>query len=62
LSPDVETATKVGQRRGRPVVLVIEAGRMFRDGHTFYQSENCVWLTDAVPREYIRDRGVGHSL
>lgn len=55
LSPDVETATKVGQRRGRPVVLVIEADRMFRDGHTFYQSENGVWLTDAVPPEYIRE-------
>ena len=55
LSPDVETATKVGQRRGRPVVLVIEAGRMFRDGHKFYQSENGVWLTDAVPPGYIRE-------
>jgi putative RNA 2'-phosphotransferase len=55
LSPDMETATKVGQRRGRPVILVIEAGRMFRDGHEFYQSENGVWLTDAVPPEYIRE-------
>jgi putative RNA 2'-phosphotransferase len=55
LSPDVGAATKVGQRRGRPVVLVIEAGRMFRDGHKFYQSENGVWLTDAVPPEYIRE-------
>jgi len=53
LSPDIQTATKVGQRRGRPVVLVIEAGRMFRDGHKFYRSENGVWLTDAVPPEYI---------
>lgn len=55
LSPDIQTATKVGQRRGRPVVLVIEAGRMFRDGHTFFRSENGVWLTDAVPTEYIRE-------
>ena len=46
LSPDIQTATKVGQRRGRPVVLVIEAGRMFRDGHEFFRSENGVWLTD----------------
>jgi|GEM_PF-591834 len=54
LSPDTPTATKVGERRGRPIVLVIEAGRMFRDGHKFYRSENGVWLTDAVPPEYIR--------
>jgi len=55
LSPDVETAHKVGQRRGRPIVLLIEAGRMFHDGHTFYRSANGVWLTDAVPPAYIRE-------
>jgi putative RNA 2'-phosphotransferase len=55
LSSDIQTATKVGQRRGRPIVLVIESGRMFRDGHTFYQSENGVWLTDAVPPDYLRE-------
>jgi putative RNA 2'-phosphotransferase len=55
LSPDVGTATKVGQRRGRPVILVIDAGQMFRDGHKFYRSENGVWLTYAVPPEYIRE-------
>jgi putative RNA 2'-phosphotransferase len=55
LSPDIQTATKVGQRRGRPIVLVIEAGRMFRDGHKFYRSDNGVWLTNAVPPGYIRE-------
>ena len=55
LSPDIQTATKVGKRRGRPIVLVIEAGRMFRDGHKFFRSENGVWLTDAVPPAYLRD-------
>ena len=55
LSPDIQTATKAGPRRGRPVVLVVAAGRMFRDGHKFYRSENGVWLTDAVPPEYIRE-------
>ena len=54
LSPDVQTAARVGQRRGRPVVLVVEAGRMFRDGYLFYLSENGVWLTDSVPAVYLR--------
>jgi putative RNA 2'-phosphotransferase len=54
LSPDVPTAMKVGQRRGRPVVLVVEAGRMWTDGYTFYRSENGVWLTQRVPVEYLR--------
>ncbi|MCU0978617.1 MAG: RNA 2'-phosphotransferase [Pirellulaceae bacterium] len=54
LSPDVETARKVGQRRGQPVILVVESGRMWRDGHTFCQAENGVWLTEAVPTKYLR--------
>jgi putative RNA 2'-phosphotransferase len=54
LSSDEKTASMVGQRRGQPVILVIEARRMFRDGHAFYQSDNGVWLTDAVPTDYLR--------
>lgn len=54
LSGDEETASRVGQRRGRPIVLVVEAGRMHRDGHCFYRSANGVWLTDAVPPQYLR--------
>jgi putative RNA 2'-phosphotransferase len=53
LSAEEETARNVGQRHGRPVVLTIAAGRMHRDGRAFYLSENDVWLTDAVPAEYI---------
>lgn len=54
LSPDTETARRVGARRGRPVVLVVEAGRMAADGHEFRVSANGVWLADAVPPEYLR--------
>ncbi|WP_261343870.1 RNA 2'-phosphotransferase [Novipirellula aureliae] len=53
LSADKETATKVGQRRGKPVILTIAAGRMHAAGHTFYLSANGVWLTDEVPTEFI---------
>ena len=54
LSPDLETARKVGQRRGQPVILVVESGRMARDGFAFYQAENGVWLTASVPAQYLR--------
>jgi putative RNA 2'-phosphotransferase len=54
LSPDVETAVKVGSRHGRPVVFQIDAAAMSRDGHVFYCSENGVWLVDAVPALYLR--------
>ncbi|MFF5766899.1 RNA 2'-phosphotransferase [Streptomyces tanashiensis] len=54
LSPDRETATRVGARRGRPVVLSVDAGAMRRAGHVFHVSANGVWLTDAVPPEFLR--------
>ncbi|MDY0168476.1 MAG: RNA 2'-phosphotransferase [Thermoguttaceae bacterium] len=57
LSPDAKTAHRVGGRRGRPVVLVIEAGRMSGDGYPFYRSENNVWLTESVPPGYVRIPG-----
>lgn len=54
LSPDRETATRVGARRGRPVILSVDAGAMHRAGHVFHVSANGVWLTDCVPPEYLR--------
>lgn len=57
LSADRETATRVGARRGRPVVLSVHAGAMHRAGHLFHVSANGVWLTDAVPPEFLRFPG-----
>lgn len=54
LSADRETATRVGARRGRPVVLSVDAGAMHRAGHVFHVSANGVWLTKAVPPQYLR--------
>ena len=53
LSADPETAKKVGQRHGKPVVYTISAGKMFEDGYKFYLSVNGVWLTKRVPAEYM---------
>lgn len=53
LSKDLETATKVGARRGKPVVLTVDARRMHQDGQKFYLSVNGVWLTDSVPPSYL---------
>ncbi|WP_345037978.1 RNA 2'-phosphotransferase [Streptomyces sannanensis] len=57
LSPDRETATRVGARRGRPVVLAVDAGAMHRAGHVLRVSANGVWLTDHVPPRYLRFPG-----
>lgn len=53
LSAELETATQVGARHGKVVVLQVEAGKMQAAGFTFYHSENGVWLTDAVPADYL---------
>jgi len=53
LSPDYETATKVGARRGRAVVIKVRARRMHEDGHEFRLTGNGVWYTDHVPPDYL---------
>lgn len=53
LSADIETAVSVGRRYGKPVVLLVDSGKMHRDGNKFFRSENGVWLTDAVSVKYI---------
>jgi putative RNA 2'-phosphotransferase len=59
LSGDPQTAMRVGGRHGRPVVLEVAAGRMAAAGHAFYVSANGVWLTEAVPPEFLRRAGEG---
>lgn len=54
LSLDTTTALKVGERHGKPVVLIIEAERMHRAGFVFHVSQNGVWLVPEVPPEYIK--------
>ena len=53
LSQDIDTASRVGKRRGKPIILVINSARMHVDGHSFYLSDNKVWLVDSVPEKYI---------
>lgn len=53
LSPDAETAIKVGRRHGKPVVLEIHAAKMDAEGFKFYLSDNGIWLTDHVPVKYL---------
>ncbi len=53
LSPDEKTAAAVGRRRGRPVVLVVDAHAMRGDGWEFYRSGNGVWLAEHVPACYL---------
>ena len=53
LSPDEDTAKRVGQRHGKPVIYTVKSGEMHRDGISFYRSVNGVWLVKAVPVKYL---------
>ncbi|MCC6462198.1 MAG: RNA 2'-phosphotransferase [Saprospiraceae bacterium] len=54
LSADVDTALRVGQRHGKPVVLMVLARAMRAAGHVFYRSANGVWLTEEVPPRFLQ--------
>ena len=58
LSASVETASTVGRRHGKLALLTVDAARMAADGHVFYCSDNGVWLTDAVPVDYLSKQAV----
>jgi putative RNA 2'-phosphotransferase len=53
LSKDLETAQKVGARRGKPFILKVDTLEMHSQGYVFFKSENGVWLTEKVPVEFI---------
>ena len=53
LSADETTATKVGSRRGKPVILHVAAAAMYQDDHRFFLSANGVWLVNPVPMNYL---------
>ena len=62
LSGDKETAHKVGQRHGRPVIYEVMSGNMHKDGYVFYRSVNGVWLTKAVPAKYLNLSKTGKDI
>lgn len=53
LSEELDTATSVGKRHGKLLMLEVLADQMHRDGHSFFKSQNGVWLTDHVPAKYL---------
>ena len=53
LTANRETAIAVGTRYGAPVLLRIDAARMYADGHVFRCSANGVWLAEGVPAPYL---------
>ncbi|MEI7057373.1 RNA 2'-phosphotransferase [Nocardioides sp. CCNWLW239] len=53
LSPDRDTAARVGARRGAYVLFGVDSAAMTSTGQTFWRTENGVWLTDRVDPRYL---------
>lgn len=54
LSPDKDTALKVGRRHGKPAVYEVMSGLMSQEGYKFFRSVNGVWLIKEVPARYLK--------
>lgn len=59
LSADTDTAQKVGQRHGKPVIYRVDSALMAKDGYKFYRSVNGVWLTKSVPAKFLEKLTTG---
>lgn len=59
LSGDTETAVKVGQRHGSPVLYLVKSGEMEKAGYDFFRSKNGVWLTKTVPVQFLEQQSFG---
>ncbi|HBF7929036.1 TPA: RNA 2'-phosphotransferase [Clostridioides difficile] len=57
LSNDIDTAVQVGKRHGIPIVLKINAGKMYENDYKFYLSENNIWLCEYIPFKYVEISG-----
>ena len=53
LSVDEKTARIVGGRRGKPVILSVDAAAMREEGYEFFVSANGVWLVEKVPPKFL---------
>jgi putative RNA 2'-phosphotransferase len=55
LSKDMKSAIKVGQRHGKPIIIIIDSKKMSQDGIPFFLSKNNVYLTKHVDSKYFKN-------
>jgi putative RNA 2'-phosphotransferase len=54
LTTNLSVAHEVGGRRGKSIIIAVNAVLMESNGHNFYCTENDVWLVDNVPPQYLK--------
>ncbi|MBO3271000.1 RNA 2'-phosphotransferase [Hymenobacter defluvii] len=53
LSEDIETATTVAKRHGKPFIIEVDTDPLIKDGWSFYKTNDSVWLTNNIPAKYL---------
>ncbi|MEJ0022848.1 MAG: RNA 2'-phosphotransferase [Alphaproteobacteria bacterium] len=56
LSADMDAAQCVGQRRGAPIILIVDAGGLAETDEQFFLTSNGVWLVKHVPPQFLSKR------
>jgi len=59
LSDSQKTALSAGAQYGKPVLLKIDSKLMHEEGFEFFETDNDVWLVDAVPNIYLTSHSGG---
>jgi putative RNA 2'-phosphotransferase len=54
LTTNLSVAHEVGGRRGKSIIIAVNAVLMESNGHNFYCTENDVWLVENVPPQYLK--------
>lgn len=52
LYDSILSAVCLGATRGKPVIYLVNSGKMAEDGFVFHRSEGKVWMTEKVPAKY----------
>ncbi len=56
LTESAETALTSGRRKGKPIVVEVDATGLHAAGRLFYLTANSVWLVEDVPPAYLKVR------
>jgi putative RNA 2'-phosphotransferase len=54
LTTNMSVAHEVGGRRGKSIIIAVNAILMESNGYDFYCTDNGVWLVEDVPPQYLR--------
>lgn len=54
MTASVNMVSDRSQKYKNPLVLIINALEMHKEGYKFYCTKNNVWLTDTVPPKYLK--------